>query len=68
MEEIKTQLVTSFDIFILGLLIGGLLVVIARFAEQFLDKRILMEQKKSDLLLGEALLKMQKELYAKDAE
>lgn len=55
-------LVTRTDIFCTGLLLGGIVVIAARWAERFLDVRFSINQKKLDITLGNALLKIKTQL------
>lgn len=55
-------LVTRTDIFCAGLLLGGVVVVLARWVEGYMERKFSVDQKKLDLMLGEALMKMKAQL------
>lgn len=55
-------MVTRTDIFCWGILVGGLAVVLAKWFERFLEIKFSVDQKKLDLSLGAALLKMKTDL------
>lgn len=59
---IQLGVVQWFDVFILGLLLGGILVLIARTVNQWLEVRTLNKAKELDIILGKELLDIQKRL------
>jgi len=59
---IQLGVVQWFDVFILGLLLGGILVLIARTVNQWLEVRTLNRAKELDIILGKELLDIQKRL------
>lgn len=57
--------VTRTDILCTGMLLGGIVVIVSRWANEFLERKFSVDQKKMDLMLGEALMKMKAELEDK---
>lgn len=57
-----TTFITNLDIWSFGALCGGLLVVLARWLERYLDLKFMVNQKKLDVMFGEALLKIKLDL------
>lgn len=62
MVEVKTAFITHFDVFMWGILVGGLLVIICQFLEKALNLWLKKNDMKLNLTLGKALEEMQEKI------
>ena len=61
-ECMSRILVSKFDVFIWGVVLGGLTVALAKMAETWFHNKLILDQKKLDIVLAEDLLKMKEKL------
>lgn len=63
---IEQCIVGNFEVFVMGLVMGGVVYALATWSLGWVERHITIAQKERDLALGEALLKMQEELDNKN--
>jgi len=61
-ECMKTVLASHFDIFLWGVLVGGVVVVLANFLNRFMEVQFMVDKKKMDVALGEYLVHLKKQI------